>query len=396
MARIAAFAPVDREQRLSTVLSDFVATLLTDVPIQGILDVLVERIVAVLPVTSAGVTLVWPDAAAGCRAASDSAARGHQLLQSSLRQGPCVEAAATGQPVAVPDVRAGDARFPLFCPLAAEAGLAAVFTFPLRHRGSRLGALDLYRDTPGPLPPQDTSAAQTIADVVSAYLLNAHARDVARNSSEQLRDSALHDALTGLPNRLLLEQRLDQAARRSHGSRPAAAVLFADLNGFKAVNDTHGHAIGDALLIAVAGRLAGLVRPGDTLARVSGDEFVVLCEDLTAREEAEVLAERLRSAFSVGFSVSDGAGPPIVVSIGASIGAAFAAGPADITATLVSDADAAMYVDKRRQQSGHLGPAGEGPVQRRAVRQEQPAAALPGLLSLAGGQPSVVLTAGGF
>ena len=122
--------------------------------------------------------------------------------------------------------------------------------------------------------------AQTLADVVAAYLLNAQAREEALETSDRFHHNARHDPLTGLPNRVMFQYRLEHAGQRAQRSNTNAAVLFADLDRFKQVNDTHGQQVGDELLFAVAQRLAALVRPGDTLARVSGDEFVFLCEDL--------------------------------------------------------------------------------------------------------------------
>ena len=137
-------------EELSDVLSEFARTMVTDFPIQGILDHLVKRIVDVMPVTAAGVTLISPGLEPRYVAASNESALRFEKLQTELGEGPCLAAYHTGEAIAVPDLRL-DGRFPKFTPRALDAGLAAVFTFPLRHGDMLLGALDLYRDTPGRL-----------------------------------------------------------------------------------------------------------------------------------------------------------------------------------------------------------------------------------------------------
>ena len=328
------------ERTLSSVLSEFARTVITDFPIQGILDHLVEQIVDVLPVSAAGVTLISPGTAPHYVAASNADALAFERLQTELGQGPCVVAYDTGDAVSVPDMRQ-EGRFAEFAPAAIAAGMGAVFAFPLRHGAGRLGALDLYRDTPGSLDPRTMAAAQTLADVAAAYLLNAQARQEALEISDRFRVSALHDALTGLPNRVLLQQRLEHAAQRAHRSHSQAAVLFADIDRFKWVNDTYGHRLGDELLMAVARRLSGVVRPGDTLARVSGDEFVILCEDL-APDDAVRLARRVDQAFHTPFDLS---GTEIGITV--SVGIAYSGPGETVTDQLITHADLAMYQAKR-------------------------------------------------
>ncbi|HEY5454052.1 MAG TPA: EAL domain-containing protein [Acidothermaceae bacterium] len=335
------------DDKLSAVLSEFARTLATDFPIQGILDHLVKRIVDVLPISAAGVTLISAGSAPHYIAASDESALRFERLQTDVGQGPCLLAYESGEAVSVPDL-AKDTRFPKFGPAALKAGLVAVFTFPLRHGEGRLGALDLYRETAGGLNPHDMAAAQTLADVATAYLLNAQARDEARATSDRFEHSALHDALTGLPNRALLHERLDHAALRASRSHTAAAVLFADLDHFKQVNDSHGHHVGDELLIAVAQRLSALVRPGDTLARFAGDEFVFLCEDLTSAQDVEALGKRVEDAFTDRFALSVG---PVAVT--ASVGVAYAGPGEEISDQLLIKADTAMYQSKRNDGSAH-------------------------------------------
>ncbi len=172
------------EVQLSGVLSEFAGTMLTDFPIQEILDRLVVRIVDILPVSAAGVTLITPGLLPRYVAASSDLAMRFEQMQTDLGEGPWVLANATGRAVTVPDLRT-ERRFARFGPEALEGGLVAVFTFPLCDGDARLGALDLYRDEPGALDDDTLVAAQTLADVAAAYLLNAQARAELQASTDQ-------------------------------------------------------------------------------------------------------------------------------------------------------------------------------------------------------------------
>ena len=319
----------------------------SDFPIQGILDHLVRRIVDILPITGAGVTLISSTTSPHDVAASDAAALRFEKLQTQIGEGPCLSAYRSGMAVVVPDLR-GRHPFGAFGPAALAAGLAAVFTFPLRHNAGQLGALDLYRDTPGPLSPGDMEAAQTLADVTVAYLANAQARSELQDASEQFHSSSLHDPLTGLPNRLLLLERLEHALLRSVRSRHPVAILFVDLDRFKLVNDSHGHLIGDELLVAVADRMAGLLRPGDTLARLSGDEFVIVCEAITEKLQIHLIARRIVEALGSPFPLDE-----VVVEVSASVGIAFSTPKGTDPEELLREADIAMYQAKRRGGGTH-------------------------------------------
>jgi diguanylate cyclase (GGDEF)-like protein/PAS domain S-box-containing protein len=164
----------------------------------------------------------------------------------------------------------------------------------------------------------------------------AAARDV--TDRMWLERQALHDPLTHLPNRLLLMDRIRQALSRLHRTDGVVALLFIDLDRFKAVNDKHGHEVGDELLIAVAERLAQMMRDSDTVARLGGDEFVILGEDIDGEAEALALAQRVLSTLNEPFL--DGA---TEVSMAASVGVSVA-GDADTDAEgMLREADVAMY-----------------------------------------------------
>ena len=152
---------------------------------------------------------------------------------------------------------------------------------------------------------------------------------------------ATHDVLTGLPNRTLLLDRLQHALS---GRGPAhLAVLFLDLDAFKLVNDGYGHEAGDEVLRELAARLVRQVRPSDTVARLAGDEFVVLCEDLATPGEADVLAERLLAAVAEPFTIADEG-----ITLGLSIGIAVADATLNQPDALLNAADQAMFDAKAR------------------------------------------------
>lgn len=173
----------------------------------------------------------------------------------------------------------------------------------------------------------------------------AHFHDVGdrRAAQEALLHQSLHDGLTGLPNRALLLDRLAHAFDRSRRRSISVAVLFLDVDHFKAINDSLGHATGDALLREVAVRLRAAMRPEDSVARFGGDEFVVCCEDIEDVEAAMAVADRIREAFAAPFSVNGH-----TVRVGTSIGVALAGDTTETPESVLRDADAAMYVAKAR------------------------------------------------
>ncbi len=179
-----------------------------------------------------------------------------------------------------------------------------------------------------------------VAVFVDLYL----ERKRAQVAERALLHQAFHDTLTGLPNRALLADRLGQALARRERRCLEAAVLFLDIDRLKWVNDSLGHAAGDQLLVDVARRLESVLRPGDTVARFGGDEFVVLCEELSAAGEAVTVAERLRDALASPFHVRGRE-----IGLTASIGIALASTSShDTPDALLRDADAAMYRAKER------------------------------------------------
>ncbi len=237
-------------------------------------------------------------------------------------------------PVVSTDI-ATEPRFALPRVLA-DAGATSGVTVAIAARGDVWGVLGAHARSPRRFAPDEADFLGAVANVISSA--------VDRNLVEaEVRHRALHDPLTSLPNRALALDRLEGALARRRRDGRAVAVLLADLDQFKLVNDSLGHAAGDDLLVALAPRLHDAVRPSDTVARLGGDEFLVVCEQLDGAHEAIRVAERVAQAIK----------QPIVLSAGehfitASIGIAVAESADALPDDLLRDADAAMYRAKER------------------------------------------------
>lgn len=214
--------------------------------------------------------------------------------------------------------------------LVLQAGLHGAFAFPLRGGSEVLGILEFFHASVLQPDPMLLEIAESIGSQIGHYIV--------RRKAEAKQHLAMHDALTGLPNRLLFMQRLEHAIVQSQRHGRQLAVLFIDLDHFKAVNDTLGHEAGDVLLKDVARRLKLIVREGDTVARLGGDEFVMLLEEITTAPEVmrigEAVIGELRSACS---------NPSRNVAVTASVGISTYPTDGLDSATLLRHADAAMY-----------------------------------------------------
>ena len=167
------------------------------------------------------------------------------------------------------------------------------------------------------------------------------AEEELRAATEALTEQAVRDPLTGLANRILFDERLRASLSRDARTGGSTGVLFLDLDGFKDVNDRHGHAVGDAVLRSVADRLTAGVRPADTVARLGGDEFVVLVEGATPAGMSALVA-RLREAVQAPLTIRGD-----TLDVGVSVGMALAAEGSADPASLVAEADKRMYDAKR-------------------------------------------------
>ncbi len=188
----------------------------------------------------------------------------------------------------------------------------------------------------------ETAITPILAPDGSVRQLQSSNRDITeqRETEQSLIKQAFHDELTGLPNKALLIDRMSHALAVSARTSQPIGVLFIDLDGFKTINDTLGHQVGDTALLKVSERLTAIVRPGDTLARIGGDKFVMLCASTDGARGATAVARRILDAFAQPF-VLEGR----EIQIGASIGIATSTGAEDPT-QIIENADTAMYEAK--------------------------------------------------
>ena len=191
----------------------------------------------------------------------------------------------------------------------------------------------------GSLHDYEVVAANELTDEATARLvLSCHDISERKAFERELTRQAFHDPLTSLPNRALFLNRVEHALARSERSNTRVAILYLDLDNFKIVNDTLGHAAGDALLLSFAERLLSCVREVDTVARLGGDEFAILLESVPSLEEAERMAQRTAEALRVPFEIEDH-----TVYTTASVGIALAETHARDAAALIRAADLALY-----------------------------------------------------
>ena len=163
-----------------------------------------------------------------------------------------------------------------------------------------------------------------------------------RNAEKSLKKHAFFDPLTGLANRLLLVDRFQLAMQHSRRSLKQFAVLMVDLNKFKGINDTYGHAAGDTVLVTVAQRLVSAVRASDTVARLGGDEFVLIIESISEREQVAALGHKLIELLAEQVTLDSGQS----ISLGGSIGFAWYPKDGDNLKDILEVADQAMYFCK--------------------------------------------------
>ncbi|HEY1237279.1 MAG TPA: diguanylate cyclase, partial [Solirubrobacterales bacterium] len=224
--------------------------------------------------------------------------------------------------------------------LQVQQGMRSAAIILIKGKGHPYGVLGAGSRTKRKFSQEDVNFMQAIANV----LANAVER---RSTEERTQHEALHDPLTGLPNRSLFLDRLQHALSVAARRQTVASVLFLDLDQFKRVNDSLGHAAGDELLAAVAPRLEQALRPGDTVARFGGDEFAILAEDVGDERGATRIAERIAEALARPFILRERE-HFVSASIGISIGTG-----AEEPESLIRDADSALYRAKEHGRGGY-------------------------------------------
>ncbi|HEX9077959.1 MAG TPA: diguanylate cyclase [Desulfuromonadaceae bacterium] len=228
----------------------------------------------------------------------------------------------------------------LFLGLLFSLGLAHSMAKPIRtlkEGAEQLGHGNLdYR-----IPVTSKDEIGALADTFNRMVISL--KEITE-SRDRIRHLANHDSLTGLPNRLLLEDRLEQGLLEAKREGRMLGVLFLDLDGFKGVNDRHGHDVGDMLLKEVAGRLCYCVRQSDTVARIGGDEFVIVLMKIKELDNVRVIARKILEAIREEFVIS---GSGTTLQIGVSIGASVFPKDGVLAAELLQCADAAMYRSKQ-------------------------------------------------
>jgi diguanylate cyclase (GGDEF)-like protein len=323
----------DRDALLDQ-LSGIQRALSQGAPLQDILDTIVDAAVELIGDETVNLRLQDPgDPTHLIRMAGRGYSEEVEPLMTRIRtdEGAVGRAFTEGRLVVVEDYPNSEDRLPV---LVGE-GLEAAMSAPVEENGRVIGALTVATHRRGrTYSLTEQQMLVTFAVHASVALANARIAD-------SMAHLAFHDPLTGLPNRALFVDRVTQALARSGRKTQTNAVLFADLDNFKAINDSLGHAAGDELLIVIARRLRESLRPSDSAARFGGDEFAILLEDIGSEERTMNACERIMVSLGAQIEIHG-----TTIDPGASIGVALSGDAACSADGLLRDADLAMYAAK--------------------------------------------------
>jgi diguanylate cyclase (GGDEF)-like protein len=329
-------AEIGERQRLLEALST-VERMITDrAPLPEILDVIVKGVGKLVGDELVGLRMLDPSMSGVLRMVASQGIpldTYNEVERGAIGAGAGGLALAEDRMVVIEDYRDHSSALPALARLGVRAAAAA----PIRQDGKPVGSLVVASTTVG------RHFRETEREALVAFAEHASLAITDAARTRLMLHSALHDALTGLPNRALFSDRLDQRLVGGRRARPPAAVLFLDVDALKRVNDSLGHLIGDEVLVETARRLTISVRTEDTVARLSGDEFTVLLDSVAGESEALAAADRLLEAVR----------QPIVaggrqLSLTASIGVRLARPGVDRSADVMRGADLAMYEAKAR------------------------------------------------
>lgn len=321
------------EERLEQDRSLILEQVAQNKPLPDILSRISSMLEALIPRTRCSVVLM-KDGRLHTAAAPHLPAAYSQALDGlpiGPTAGPCGRACHTGETVITEDI-ATDPDWDDHRQLALPHGLRACWSMPIpSNAGGVLGSFAIYRVEPSAPSARDLELMRMATQLAAVAIEH-------RLLTDQLEHQAHHDALTGLPNRLLFQDRLKQALVQAKRKKQQVAVLYMDLDRFKNINDMLGHCAGDALLQHAANRLSACIRKSDTLARVGGDEFVAVIGELENSQDAMRVSTELTKALRAPFQIE---GQEVFVSV--SLGISIYPTDALDGESLMANADSAMY-----------------------------------------------------
>ena len=275
-----------------------------------------------------------------------------EVAETTAVEDACAEVVRTGRGLLVPrPIRDDGLRDEM-----ERRGLKDAVVAPLRSESGIIGTIMVANrmGDVGTFEAEDLRMLETVTNHASVTLENRRLVDQLREEAADKEHQALHDNLTGLPNRTLFNQRVEQAIASVQGTKGVVAVMLLDLDDFKEVNDTLGHHHGDLLLKEIGGRLCEVLRPADTVARLGGDEFAVLIPFLEDPKAVTSVARRISHAFERNFELSE-----LTLEVHSSIGIALYPQHGQEAKTLLQKADVAMYYSKEQRRGFEIYDAGK-------------------------------------